>query len=107
MTSKGVVFGLNKGFRVTKIEKRRRNTSNKGKRGPHKALVQDVIREVAGLAPYEKRIQEFVKNGLDKRALRLAKRKLGTHQRAKKKREEIGRIWRAAAIARQKEMAEK
>jgi len=35
---------------------------------------------------------ELLKNNLDKRALRLAKRKLGTHKRGKKKREELQNV---------------
>ena len=54
-----------------------------------------MIRETGGLAPYEKRIVELLKLGKDKRALKMAKRKLGTHLRAKHKREEISNILRA------------
>jgi hypothetical protein len=38
--------------------------------------VRDIIREVAGLAPYEKRVIELLKVGRDKRALKVAKRKV-------------------------------
>ena len=37
-------------------------------------FVRSLIREVAGFAPYEKRITELLKVGKDKRALKLAKR---------------------------------
>ncbi|KAG2265912.1 hypothetical protein Bca52824_072991 [Brassica carinata] len=47
---------------------------------------------VAGFAPYEKRTTEFLKVGKDKRALKIAKRKLGTHKRAKRKREEMSSV---------------
>lgn len=57
-------------------------------------FVRNVIREVAGFAPYEKRITELLKVGKDKRALKVAKRKLGTHKRAKKKREEMSSVLR-------------
>lgn len=57
-------------------------------------FVRNLIREVAGFAPYEKRITELLKVGKDKRALKLAKRKLGTHKRAKKKREEMSNVLR-------------
>lgn len=40
--------------------------------------MRDVIREVAGMAPYEKRIVELLKIGKDKRALKVAKRKVRT-----------------------------
>jgi large subunit ribosomal protein L36e len=56
--------------------------------------VRGLIREVVGFAPYEKRIQELLKVGRDKRALKVAKRKLGTHLRAKRKREEMTSVLR-------------
>ncbi|XP_037466989.1 60S ribosomal protein L36-3-like [Triticum dicoccoides] len=70
-----------------------------GNKGPKKGtkrvqFVRNLIREVAGFAPYEKRITELLKVGKDKRALKVAKRKLGTHKRAKKKREEMSSVLR-------------
>lgn len=53
-----------------------------------------MIREVVGFAPYEKRITELLKVGKDKRALKVAKKKLGTHLRAKRKREEMTTVLR-------------
>ena len=38
--------------------------------------MREIIREVAGLAPYEKRIVELLKIGKDKRALKVAKKKV-------------------------------
>ncbi|XP_038888040.1 60S ribosomal protein L36-3-like [Benincasa hispida] len=55
-------------------------------------FVRNLIWEVAGFAPYEKRITELLKVGKDKRTLKVAKRKLGTHKRAKKKREEMSSV---------------
>lgn len=57
-------------------------------------FVRDIVREVAGQAPYEKRVMELLKVGKDKRALKLCKRKLGTHLRGKKKREEMSELLR-------------
>jgi large subunit ribosomal protein L36e len=39
-------------------------------------MIRSLIRDVAGSAPYEKRLVELLKNGRDKRALKLAKRKV-------------------------------
>ncbi|KAK6925827.1 Ribosomal protein L36e [Dillenia turbinata] len=80
----GLFVGLNKGHVVTKKELAPRPSDRKG----------SLIREVAGFAPYEKRITELLKVGKDKRALKVAKRKLGTHKRAKKKREEMSSVLR-------------
>ena len=44
--------------------------------------IRDLIRDVVGSAPYEKRLMELLKVGRDKRALKLAKRKV-RHRRKK------------------------
>ena len=62
------------------------------------AVVREVVREACGLAPYERRISELLKTGRDKRALKLAKKRLGTHIRAKRKREEVQNLMRAGKI---------
>ena len=40
-------------------------------------FVREIVKEVAGLAPYERRATELLKVGRDKRALKLCKRKVG------------------------------
>lgn len=57
-------------------------------------FVRTFIREVAGFAQYEKRITDLLKVGKGRRALKVAKRKLGTHKRAKRKREEMSNVLR-------------
>ena len=52
-------------------------------------FVREVVREVAGFSPYEKRCLELLKVGKEKRCLKLLKTKLGTHKRAKSKREQM------------------
>lgn len=39
-------------------------------------FVREIVREVAGQAPYEKRVLELLKVGKDKRALKVCKRKV-------------------------------
>ncbi|CAD5184092.1 unnamed protein product [Musa acuminata subsp. malaccensis] len=90
----GLFVGLNKGHIVTKRELPPRPSNRKGKTSKRVHFVRNIIREVAGFAPYEKRITELLKVGKDKRALKVAKRKLGTHKRAKKKREEMANVLR-------------
>lgn len=46
-----------------------------------------LIREVAGLAPYEKHIIGLLRNCRDKLAVKLSNKKAWTHKRAMKKRE--------------------
>ncbi|KAK9126941.1 hypothetical protein Scep_015787 [Stephania cephalantha] len=118
----GLFVGLNKGHVVTRRELAPRPSARKGvclvfaigidfrylfepidyvvhdvliwKTSKRVHFVRNLIREVAGFAPYEKRITELLKVGKDKRALKVAKRKLGTHKRAKKKREEMSNVLR-------------
>ncbi|GAY33674.1 hypothetical protein CUMW_007490 [Citrus unshiu] len=90
----GLFVGLNKGYIVTKKELPPRPADRKGKTSKRVYFVRTVIREVAGFAPYEKRITYLLKVGKDKRALKVAKRKLGTYKRAKKKREEMSNALR-------------
>uniref|UniRef100_A0A8C2T2A9 60S ribosomal protein L36 n=1 Tax=Coturnix japonica TaxID=93934 RepID=A0A8C2T2A9_COTJA len=55
----------------------------------HTKFVRDMIREVCGFAPYERRAMELLKVSKDKRALKFIKKRVGTHIRAKRKREEL------------------
>ena len=66
---------------VTKLPLKQRPSTRKGKLNKRVALVKEVIREVAGFSPYEKRTMELLKVGKEKRALKLLKAKLGTQLR--------------------------
>ena len=97
-----IAVGLNRGFPVTKHPRKPQACRGKGKSFHH--LCHDVIREVCGYAPYERRVLELLRNGLDKRALRVCKRKLGTMARAKHKREELNNLMQKARLERQSHM---
>eukprot|EP00877_Chromochloris_zofingiensis_P002667 jgi/Chrzof1/12400/Cz06g33040.t1 len=94
MVATGLAVGLNKGHIVTRRELKPRPSRRKGFLSKKVKFVRDIVREVAGLAPYEKRVVELLKVGKDKRALKVAKRKLGTHLRGKRKREELAGVLR-------------
>ncbi|GAM21806.1 hypothetical protein SAMD00019534_049810 [Acytostelium subglobosum LB1] len=90
----GIAKGFNKGHITT--PRRPASSFKKGLVTKRVAAVRDIIREVAGFAPYERRIQELLKSGLDKRALKVAKKKLGSIQAGKKKRDEMATFNRKA-----------
>lgn len=69
-------------------------------------MVRDLISEVVGQSPYEKRLLDMLKTGgasSEKRMYKYAKRRLGTHKRAIAKRDQIkevyGKIRARAAMA--------
>jgi hypothetical protein len=52
----GLTWGLNRGFPVTKRDLKARPVSLKGKTSKRSQFVKSVVRDVAGFAPYERRI---------------------------------------------------
>ena len=55
-------------------------------------MIREIVREVAGYTNYERRMMEMIRVGSSasyKKALVLAKSRLGTRKRAKAKREEV------------------
>merc|ERR1712212_404945 len=87
-----IALGLNRGHKVQKTEFRARHVKRKGKITVHNKFVREIVRELVGFAPYERRCMEFLKVSREKRALKFLKKRLGTHKRAKGKREELQRI---------------
>ncbi|KAL5611594.1 hypothetical protein BROUX41_000822 [Berkeleyomyces rouxiae] len=88
----GLAVGLNHGHKTTPRVQKARISRTKGHLSKRTAFVRDVVKEVAGLAPYERRVIELLRNSKDKRARKLAKRRLGTFGRAKKKVDEMTRV---------------
>merc|ERR1711931_172582 len=68
---------------INMSEGKEKKTSSKA------AFMRDLMRDVTGFAPYEKRCMELLKLNKDKRALKFCKKRLGTHTRGKRKREEM------------------
>jgi len=82
-TKTGICVGMvaenaNYGKVTTKLPLKPKPSYRKGKLNKRVAFVKEVIREVAGFSPYEKRTLELLKVGKEKRALKLLKAKLGT-----------------------------
>ncbi|TIA84546.1 hypothetical protein E3P92_03462 [Wallemia ichthyophaga] len=91
-TTNNLRVGLNKGYPTTQLPKRVKPSHRKGANSERGRLVKGVIREVAGFAPYEKRVMELLRNSKDKKARKLTKKRLGTLRRAKGKVEELSSV---------------
>jgi len=83
---------MNAGTSTTKRALKPKPSNRKGKASARKVFVKNIIREVAGQAPYERRLMELLRNGQDKKARRTAKQRLGTLRRAKRKVDELTNI---------------
>ncbi|KAK5112943.1 60S ribosomal protein L36 [Meristemomyces frigidus] len=88
----GLAVGLNKGHKVTVRQPKPRVSRMKGHLSKRTAFVRDIVKEVSGNAPYERRIIELLRNSKDKRARKLAKKRLGTFGRAKRKVDEMTKV---------------
>ncbi|KAL6063392.1 60S ribosomal protein L36 [Balamuthia mandrillaris] len=106
-TPHGIAVGLKRGHPVTKRKLPVRNRELKGRVGKSRKFARTLIRDVCGFAPYERRVMELMRVGLDKRALRLAKRKLGSHRRAIRKRDEMGSVVSAQRLKEAQKKKEK
>ncbi|XP_032753803.1 60S ribosomal protein L36-like [Rattus rattus] len=95
-----MAVGLNKGHKVTKNVSKPRHSRRRGRLTKHTKFVRDMIREVCGFAPYEWRAMELLQVSKDKRALKFIKKRVGTHIRAKRKREELSNVLAAMRKAR-------
>merc|ERR1712198_831315 len=84
-----LAVGLDKGHKVTKNVTKPRPSRRKGRQNKHVKFIRDVVREICGFAPYEKRCMELLRISKDKRALKFCKKRLGAHIRGKRKREEM------------------
>ena len=96
-----IAIGKNKGHVITKLNvnnKKVKQARTKGRLGKRVALIRQVVSEVAGVSVYEKRVIELLKAGSlkdTKKALKVAKKALGTHLRGKIKRENLMNMLRA------------
>ena len=92
----GLFVGKNKGHLVTLPAKqawKTRPVTTKGKISKRALAVREVINEIAGFSPLEKKMLELIRTGVaakEKKAVKTARAKLGTlmptHRRAQIKR---------------------
>ena len=91
----GLFVGLNHGHKATmpaKMAWKKRPALRKGALSKRASFVREVIHEVAGHSTLEKRMLEMIRTGVaakEKKAVKLARAKLGTHRRAQRKRDEL------------------
>ncbi|KAI0986450.1 hypothetical protein GJ496_005871 [Pomphorhynchus laevis] len=85
----GLCVGRKKGFRVHKFTPKKARPSRSSYVSKHNKFVREIVREVVGYSPYERRAMELIKAGKDKRTVKFLKKRLGGHVRAKKKRDEL------------------
>merc|ERR1711976_396613 len=104
-----MAVGLKKGYAVTKNNPKPRLSRRTGRLTKHNKFIRDIVREVCGFAPYERRVMELLRISKDKRALKFCKKRLGGHIRGKRKREEMQSViqqMRKAAAQHKKEEKE-
>uniref|UniRef100_A0AAZ3SVN1 60S ribosomal protein L36 n=1 Tax=Oncorhynchus tshawytscha TaxID=74940 RepID=A0AAZ3SVN1_ONCTS len=81
-----MAVGLSKGHPVTKNVTAPKHARRRGRLTKHSKFVRDMIREVCGFAPYERRAMELLKVSKDKRALKFIKKRVywNSHPRQEK-----------------------
>lgn len=70
--------GLKKGHPTTPIESTVKPSHRKGIKSAKTSFVRSIVSEVAGVAPYERRVMELLRNSKDKRARKLTKKRVST-----------------------------
>ncbi|XP_013793853.1 60S ribosomal protein L36-like [Limulus polyphemus] len=75
--------GLSKGHKVTKNVTKPRPSRRKGALTKHSKFIREIVREVCGFAPYEKRAMELLRVSKDKRALKFIKKRVSSYKHIK------------------------
>lgn len=73
----GLSVGLDKGFHVTKNVRKQRQSRHRGKLSKRTRAVRELVREIVGFSPYERRTMELLRIGRDKKALKFLKKRIG------------------------------
>ena len=97
-TKSGLFVGLNHGFIVSKPKsnpKKAKVSYRKGALNPRVQFIREVVREIVGLSPLEKKMIELVRSQnshKEKKAVKIARHRLGTHRRALQKKADLQKI---------------
>jgi large subunit ribosomal protein L36e len=83
---------------VTKLKLPKRPVQKKGRAGKRVLFIREVINEVTGINNYEKKIVELIKSNQNSKALKVAKKILGTHKRGLRKRNNLVNLLREKKI---------
>ncbi|KAM0750287.1 ribosomal protein L36e [Meredithblackwellia eburnea MCA 4105] len=62
MARSNLPVGLTKGHPTTAIAQKPKPSNRKGKKSARSSFVKSIVREVAGFAPYERRVMELIRN---------------------------------------------
>lgn len=108
----GLFVGRNHGHVVKRAPAtwKSRPVTKKGTLSKRVKAVREIIREVAGFSPLEKKMMEMIRTGeahKEKKAIKSARQKLGTHKRALHKRDELTRLIQAQSKAARDQHATK
>ena len=93
----GLFVGLNHGHPITAPAKqayKKRPVLKKGINCARNKAVREIIHEVCGFSPLEKRMVEALRTGVaakEKKCVKQARAKLGTHRRATLKRDALSK----------------
>ena len=99
----GFFVGLNHGFVVTKPQVaanafKAKKSLSRGKLHKRVKAIREVVREICGLAPYERKMCELIRTGdskKDKKSIKIAKKRLGSQKRANAKKAQMEAVIKA------------
>ena len=92
-------------------EFRKNKSHRKGRQHVRVKAIREVMREVTGLAPFQRKMVEMLKTGdavKEKKAVRMARKRTGSHKRAQLIRDKLAKQIQdqAAAVRAQKQKKE-
>ena len=88
----GLFVGLNKGHVVKTVPARKRPVLRKGRLANRSKAIREVMRDVCGFSPLDKKMLEMIRTGIaskEKKAVKIARQKIGTHLRAQQRRDNL------------------